>query len=166
MRSWNTQAIRKRIGMEIKENCLGKLEHHEEFDPEEEQTGLNFYKGMDVYNEPLSPKRPETKEEFVEKIVEKFETISKEKTELVETLKEGMQKFKGDKTLFSLCRKYKKVFKVLDFDLDEGEGKKDEENDSDDGETDDDDSDDGSDDDDDKDKENKSEDDEDDDGSG
>ncbi|PWA36928.1 hypothetical protein CTI12_AA594900 [Artemisia annua] len=77
-----------------------------------------------------------------------------------------MQKFKGDKTLFSLCRKYKKVFKVLDFDLDEGKGKKDEENDSDDGETDDDDSDDGSDDDDDKDKEDKSEDDEDDDGSG
>ncbi|PWA77952.1 hypothetical protein CTI12_AA221230 [Artemisia annua] len=111
MRSWNTQAMRKRIGMEIKENCLGKLEHHEEFDPEEEQT------------------------------------------ELVETLKEGMQKFKGDKTLFSLCRKYKKVFQVLDFDLDEGEGKKDEENGSDDGETDDDDSDDGSDDDDDKDKE-------------
>ncbi|PWA31103.1 hypothetical protein CTI12_AA625930 [Artemisia annua] len=62
MRSWNTQAMRKRIGMEIKENCLGKLEHHEKFDPEEEQTGLNFYKGMDVYNEPLPPKRPETKE--------------------------------------------------------------------------------------------------------
>ncbi|PWA46241.1 hypothetical protein CTI12_AA503420 [Artemisia annua] len=62
MRSWNTQAMRKRIGMEIKENCLGKLEHHEKFDPEEEQTGLNFYKGTDVYNEPLPPKRPETKE--------------------------------------------------------------------------------------------------------
>ena len=48
--------------MEIKENCLGKLEHHEEFDEEEEQTGLDFYKGMDVYNEPLPPKRPETKQ--------------------------------------------------------------------------------------------------------
>jgi hypothetical protein len=44
MRSWNTQAMRKRIGMEMIDNCLGKLEHHEEFDPEEEQTGLNFYK--------------------------------------------------------------------------------------------------------------------------
>ncbi|PWA97365.1 hypothetical protein CTI12_AA025680 [Artemisia annua] len=63
MRSWNTQAMRKRIGMEIKDNCLGKLEHHEEFDPEEEQTGLNFYKGTNVYNEPLPPKRPETKEQ-------------------------------------------------------------------------------------------------------
>ena len=62
MRSWNTQAMRKRIGMEMIDNCLGKLEHHEEFDPEEEQTGLNFYKGMDVYNEPLPPKRPETKQ--------------------------------------------------------------------------------------------------------
>lgn len=48
--------------MEMIDNCLGKLEHHEEFDPEEEQPGLNFYKGMDVYNEPLPPKRPETKQ--------------------------------------------------------------------------------------------------------
>ncbi|PWA90907.1 hypothetical protein CTI12_AA012830 [Artemisia annua] len=75
---------------------------------------------MDVYNEPLPPKRPETKEEFVEKIEEKFEIISNEKTELVETLKEGLQKFKGDKTLFSLCKKYKKMFKrprvVLDYE--------------------------------------------------
>ncbi|PWA75107.1 hypothetical protein CTI12_AA228290 [Artemisia annua] len=141
MRSWNTQAMRKRIGMEIKDNCLGKLEHHEEFDPEEEQTGLNFYKGTDVYTEPLPPKRPETKEEFVDKIEEKFENISNEKAELAETLKEGMQKFKGDKTLFSLCKKYKKMFNVLDFDLNEEE-KKDEENESDDGDTDDDDSDD------------------------
>ncbi|PWA54937.1 hypothetical protein CTI12_AA431760 [Artemisia annua] len=107
MRSWNTQAMRKRIGMEIKENCLGKLEHHEKFDPEEEQTSLNFYKGMDVYNEPLPPKRPKTKEEFVEKIEGKFEIISNEKTELVETLKEGLQKFKGEKTLFSLFEKLK-----------------------------------------------------------
>ncbi|PWA40731.1 hypothetical protein CTI12_AA560210 [Artemisia annua] len=104
MRSWNTQAMRKRIGMEIKDNCLGKLEHHEEFDPKEEQTGLNFFKGTDVYNEPLPPKRPETKEEFVDKIEEKFENISNEKAELAETLKEGMQKFKGDKTLFTLCK--------------------------------------------------------------
>ena len=52
--------MRKRIGMEMKEECLGKLDHHEEFDPDEEQTGLNLYKGNDVYNEPLPPKRPET----------------------------------------------------------------------------------------------------------
>lgn len=62
MRSWNTQAMRKRIGIEIKDNCLGKLEHHEQFNQDEEQTGLDFYKGTDVYNEPLPPKRPETKE--------------------------------------------------------------------------------------------------------
>ncbi|PWA70327.1 hypothetical protein CTI12_AA289060 [Artemisia annua] len=146
MRSWKTHAIRKRIRMQIKDNCLGKLEHHEEFDPEEEQTGLNFYKGTDVYNEPLPPKRPETKEEFVDKIEEKFENISNEKAELAETLKEGMQKFKGDKTLFILCKKYKKMFNVLDFDLNDGE-KKDEQNESDDGDTNDDDCDDGSDDD-------------------
>ncbi|PWA41512.1 Peptidase C48, SUMO/Sentrin/Ubl1 [Artemisia annua] len=66
-------------------------------------------------------------------------------SELADTLKEGMQKFKEDKTLFSLCKKYKKIFNVLDFVLNEGE-KKDEQNESDDGDTDDDDSDDGSDD--------------------
>jgi hypothetical protein len=81
-------------------------------------------------------------QEFVDKIEEKFEIISNEKKELVETLKEGMQKFKGDKTLFNLCKKYKKMFNVLDFDLNDS----DDGHTTDDGHTDDDDSDDGSDD--------------------
>ena len=79
-------------------------------------------------------------QEFVDKIEEMFEIISNEKKELGETLKEGMQKFKGDKTLFNLCKKYKKMFNVLDFGLNES----DDGDTSDDGQTDDDDSDDGS----------------------
>ena len=81
-------------------------------------------------------------QEFVEKIEEKFGIISNEKKkDLVDTLKEGIQKFKGDQTVLGLCKKYKKVFNDLDFDINEGE-KKDEKSDSDDGENNDEDSDD------------------------
>ncbi|GKC67910.1 hypothetical protein Tco_1100508 [Tanacetum coccineum] len=62
LRSWNTTTMKKRIKMETKTRCLGKLEHHGEFDPEEEQDGMNVYKGLDVYVPPINDKEPETKE--------------------------------------------------------------------------------------------------------
>ncbi|GKE71207.1 hypothetical protein Tco_1529279, partial [Tanacetum coccineum] len=62
LRSWNTTTMRKRIKMETKTRRLGKLEHHEEFDPEEEQDRMNVYKGLDVYVAPINDKEPETKE--------------------------------------------------------------------------------------------------------
>ncbi|GJV24487.1 retrovirus-related pol polyprotein from transposon TNT 1-94 [Tanacetum coccineum] len=55
---------------------LGKLEHHGEFNHEEEQDGINVYKGLDVYVTPINDKEPETKEEYYEKIVLKFDIIS------------------------------------------------------------------------------------------
>ncbi|GJU30810.1 hypothetical protein Tco_1174399 [Tanacetum coccineum] len=62
IRSWNTMMMRKRIKMEKSQRCLGSLEHHGEFDPEEEQNGIDLYKGLDVYIEPLSDRIPVTKE--------------------------------------------------------------------------------------------------------
>ncbi|GJT78790.1 ulp1 protease family, C-terminal catalytic domain-containing protein [Tanacetum coccineum] len=66
LRSWNTTTMRKRIKMETETRRLGKLEHHEEFDPEEEQDGMNVYKGLDVYVAPINDKEPETKEQYEE----------------------------------------------------------------------------------------------------
>ncbi|GKA59122.1 hypothetical protein Tco_0758435 [Tanacetum coccineum] len=66
LRSWNTTTMRKRIKMETETRRLGKLEHHEEFDPEEEQDGMNVYKGLDVYVAPINDKEPETKEQYGE----------------------------------------------------------------------------------------------------
>nr|GEX48524.1 hypothetical protein [Tanacetum cinerariifolium]GEX48531.1 hypothetical protein [Tanacetum cinerariifolium] len=54
IKSWNTMMIRKRIKMETRQNCLGSLEHYRDFNPEEEQIGIDLYKGLDVYIEPLS----------------------------------------------------------------------------------------------------------------
>ncbi|GKD46779.1 hypothetical protein Tco_1271424 [Tanacetum coccineum] len=82
LRSWNTTTMKKRIKMETETRCLGKLEHHGEFDPEEEQDGMNVYKGLDVYVPPINDKEPETKEEYYEKIVLKFDIISDERSEL------------------------------------------------------------------------------------
>ncbi|GJX43001.1 hypothetical protein Tco_0259677 [Tanacetum coccineum] len=62
IRSWNTMMMRKRIKMETSQRCLGSLEHHGEFDPEEEQNGIDLYKRLDVYIEPLSDRIPVTKE--------------------------------------------------------------------------------------------------------
>ncbi|GJT22215.1 hypothetical protein Tco_0892152 [Tanacetum coccineum] len=62
LRSWNTTTMKKRITMETEKRCLGKLEHHGEFDPEEEQDGLNLYKGLDVYVVPINDREPKTKE--------------------------------------------------------------------------------------------------------
>ncbi|GJX35014.1 hypothetical protein Tco_0246571 [Tanacetum coccineum] len=62
IRSWNTLMMRKRIRMETRQICLGNLEHQGEFNPKEEQIGIDLYKGFDVYIEPLSDKKPVTNE--------------------------------------------------------------------------------------------------------
>ncbi|GJT69293.1 hypothetical protein Tco_1028579 [Tanacetum coccineum] len=90
LRSWNTTTMKKRIKIETKTRCLGKLEHHGEFDPEEEQDGMNVYKGLDVHVPPINDKEPETKEEFYEKIIEKFDKIIEERLVLVRTLTDGV----------------------------------------------------------------------------
>ncbi|GJX98569.1 MAK10-like protein [Tanacetum coccineum] len=82
LRSWNTTTMKKMIKMETDTRCLGKLEHHGEFDPEEEQDGMNVYKGLDVYVPPINDKEPEPKEEYYEKIILKFDIISDERSEL------------------------------------------------------------------------------------
>ncbi|GKB66400.1 hypothetical protein Tco_0927812 [Tanacetum coccineum] len=41
IRSWNTPMMRKRIMMETSKGCLGNLEHHEYFDPDEDQNGID-----------------------------------------------------------------------------------------------------------------------------
>nr|GEZ36430.1 hypothetical protein [Tanacetum cinerariifolium] len=64
LRSWNTTTMKKRIKMEKETRCLEKLEHHGEFDSEEEQGGMNVYKGLDVYVPPINNKEPKTKEEY------------------------------------------------------------------------------------------------------
>nr|GEX41364.1 hypothetical protein [Tanacetum cinerariifolium] len=63
IRSWNTLMMRKRITMETSKGCLGNLDHHEDFDPDEDQNGIDLDKGLDVYIEPLSERKPVTKED-------------------------------------------------------------------------------------------------------
>nr|GEW90856.1 uncharacterized mitochondrial protein AtMg00810-like [Tanacetum cinerariifolium] len=58
-------------------------------------------------------------EDFYEKIIEKFKIIYKERAELVKTLREGMDKFNGDETMFDFYKEYKKVLKSIDFHLDD-----------------------------------------------
>nr|GEZ82706.1 hypothetical protein [Tanacetum cinerariifolium] len=55
--------MRKRIKMKTSQRCLGSLEHHGEFDPEEKQNSIDLYKGLDVYIEQLSDRIPVTKED-------------------------------------------------------------------------------------------------------
>nr|GEW75167.1 hypothetical protein [Tanacetum cinerariifolium] len=62
LRSWNTTTMKKRIKMKTETRCLGQLEHHGEFDREEEHDGMNVYKGLDVYVPPINDKEPKTKE--------------------------------------------------------------------------------------------------------
>nr|GEU97994.1 hypothetical protein [Tanacetum cinerariifolium] len=50
------------ITMEKKQRCLGNLEHHGDFDPGEQQHGLDLYKVLDVYIVLLSERKPVTKE--------------------------------------------------------------------------------------------------------
>ncbi|GJU38528.1 hypothetical protein Tco_1191485 [Tanacetum coccineum] len=102
--------MKKRIKMETYTRCLGKLEHYGEFNHEEEQDGINVYKGLDVYVTPINDKEPETKEEYYEKIVLKFDIISDERSEvLIRTLIDGVTKFEQDQTMFELCKQYKQI---------------------------------------------------------
>ncbi|GJV47331.1 hypothetical protein Tco_1437543, partial [Tanacetum coccineum] len=115
LRSWNTTTMKKRIKMETETRCLGKLEHHGEFDPEEEQDGMNVYKGLDVYVPPINDKEPETKEEYYEKIVLKFDIISDERSELVRTLRNGVKKFEDDQMMIDFCKQYRELFNDNEF---------------------------------------------------
>ncbi|GJX28884.1 hypothetical protein Tco_0236963 [Tanacetum coccineum] len=45
--------------------------------------------------------------------------FAEERLEMVETLRDGMNKFNRDQTMFDLCKKYKKMFKVVYFHLDD-----------------------------------------------
>ncbi|GJZ62829.1 hypothetical protein Tco_0619250 [Tanacetum coccineum] len=109
--------MRKRIMMETSKGCLGNLEHHGDFDPDEDQNGIDLYKGLDIYIEPLSERKPLTKEEFYEKIIEKFTKISKERSELIETLRGGMTKFGEDQGISDFYDQYKKLFKYAEFNI-------------------------------------------------
>nr|GEX41640.1 hypothetical protein [Tanacetum cinerariifolium] len=117
IRSWNTQMMRKRIMMETSKGCLGNIKHHENFDPDEEQNGIDLYKGLDVYIEPLSKRKPVKKVEFYEKIIEKFTKILKERSELIETLRKGMTKFGEDQGISNFYDQYKNLFKDAEFNL-------------------------------------------------
>ncbi|GJR25357.1 ulp1 protease family, C-terminal catalytic domain-containing protein [Tanacetum coccineum] len=117
LRSWNTTTMRKRIKMETETRRLGKLEHHEEFDPEEEQDGMNVYKGLDVYVALINDKEPETKEEYYEKIILKFDMISDERSELVRTLRNAVKKFKDDQMMIDFCKQYGELFNDNEFNL-------------------------------------------------
>ncbi|GJR11193.1 hypothetical protein Tco_0793845 [Tanacetum coccineum] len=117
IRSRNTTMMRKRIKMETSQRCLGSLEHHSEFDPEEEHNGIDLYKGLDVFIEPLSNKIPVTKEEYYAKIIQQFEKNLEERNELVHTLTDGMTKFEDDHMMFDFCKQYKEMFNDAEFNL-------------------------------------------------
>ncbi|GKD26150.1 hypothetical protein Tco_1232364 [Tanacetum coccineum] len=87
--------MKKRITMEIEKRWLGKLEHHVEFDPEEEQDGLDMYKGLDVYVVSINDREPKTNE--------KFDKILEERRVLVRTLTDGVTKFEHDQTMLDFC---------------------------------------------------------------
>ncbi|GKD80202.1 ulp1 protease family, C-terminal catalytic domain-containing protein, partial [Tanacetum coccineum] len=93
--------MRKRITMETSKGCLGNLEHHEDFDPDKDQNGIDLYKGLDFY----------------EKIIEKFTKITEERYELIETLREGMTKFGEDQGISDFYDQYKNLFKDAEFNL-------------------------------------------------
>ncbi|GJR15411.1 ulp1 protease family, C-terminal catalytic domain-containing protein [Tanacetum coccineum] len=116
LRSWNTTTMRKMIKMETETRRLGKLEHHGEFDPEEEQDGMNVYKGLDVYVPPINDKESETKE-YYEKIILKFDIISDERSELVRTLRNIVKKFEDDQMMIDFCKQYGELFNDNDFKL-------------------------------------------------
>ncbi|GJW65730.1 hypothetical protein Tco_0117614 [Tanacetum coccineum] len=116
LRSWNTTTMKKRIKMETETRCLGKLEHHGDFDAEEEQDEMNMYKGLDVYVPPINDKELETKEEYYEKIVLKFDIISDERSELVRTLRNGVENFKDDQMMIDFCKQYGELFNDNEFD--------------------------------------------------
>ncbi|GKA88455.1 hypothetical protein Tco_0810219 [Tanacetum coccineum] len=108
--------MRRRIMMETNQRCLGNLEHQGEFNPEEEQIGIDLYKGLDVYIEPLNNRKPVTKE-YYEKIIQQFEKNLKERNELVHTLTDGMTKFEDDQMMFDFCKQYKEMFNDAEFNL-------------------------------------------------
>ncbi|PWA40472.1 hypothetical protein CTI12_AA560510 [Artemisia annua] len=106
IRSWNTSMMKHRIELEKKEKCLGKLEHHGEFNEDEDQSGcINLYQGADVYFE---------EEDYYRLIESSLDRISKERKEMLETLNEGCTKYNEDRMMYKLSKRYMKRFNVKD----------------------------------------------------
>nr|GEU70112.1 ulp1 protease family, C-terminal catalytic domain-containing protein [Tanacetum cinerariifolium] len=117
LRSWNTTTMKKMIQMETEIRCLGKLEHLREFNPEEEQDGMNVYKRLDVYVPSINDKEPESKEEFYEKRIQKFDKVLEERCVLIHTLTYGVTKFGRDKGMIDFFKAYKEMFNDAEFNL-------------------------------------------------
>nr|GEV21458.1 hypothetical protein [Tanacetum cinerariifolium] len=94
----------KRIKMETRQIFLGSLEHHGDFNPEEEQMGIDLYNGLNVYIEPLSDRIPVTREE---------------RSELIRTLKDGVTKFENDQMMIEFCKQYGELFNDNEFNVSE-----------------------------------------------
>ncbi|GKE02241.1 hypothetical protein Tco_1390224 [Tanacetum coccineum] len=122
--------MKKQITMEIEKRYFEKLEHHVEFNPEEEQDGLDLYKGLDVYVVQINDREPEKMKEFYEKIIQKFDKILEERRVLVRTLTYGVAKFEQDQTMFDFCKQYKQMFNDAKFNLYESSNDEDNEGDA------------------------------------
>nr|GEV91732.1 peptidase C48, SUMO/sentrin/Ubl1 [Tanacetum cinerariifolium] len=105
--------------METRKKCLGRLEHHRDFNPEEEQIFIDLYKGLDIYIEPLSDRIPVTREEYYKKIIQKFDKISEERSELVRTLRDRVTKFENDQMMIKFCKQYGELFNDNEFNVSE-----------------------------------------------
>ncbi|PWA37056.1 hypothetical protein CTI12_AA594850 [Artemisia annua] len=117
IRSWNTAMMKQRIELEKKQKCLGKLEHHGEFNQEEDQSGcINLYQGADVYfeEEIEDETSPATKEDYYRLVESSLDRISKERKEMLETLVEGCTKYNEDRMMYNLSKRYMKMFNVKD----------------------------------------------------
>nr|GEW20903.1 hypothetical protein [Tanacetum cinerariifolium] len=85
----------KRIKMETRQKCLGRLEHHGDFNSEEEQIGIDLYKGLDVYIELLSDRIPVTREN------------------------NRVTKFENDQMMIEFYKQYRELFNDNEFNVSE-----------------------------------------------
>ncbi|GJY48653.1 hypothetical protein Tco_0438609 [Tanacetum coccineum] len=96
--------MKKQRKNESKDKECNELKEEEEFDPKEEQSGMDLYKGLGVYTEPSMPI----------KLVER-----EERYELIQTLKDGINKFEDHQTMLDFYKDYKQVFIDVHFSLDD-----------------------------------------------
>ncbi|GJT86936.1 hypothetical protein Tco_1068653 [Tanacetum coccineum] len=118
------QKVQDMLGIPMGSRKLEDLEQRPSNDPfikewenQFKHDGINVYKGLDVYVPPINDKEPETKEEYYEKIVLKFDIISDERSELVRTLRNGVKKFEDDQMMIDFCKQYRELFNDNEFKL-------------------------------------------------
>ncbi|PWA71217.1 hypothetical protein CTI12_AA283080 [Artemisia annua] len=112
IKNWNSSLMNQRQKLEIEREEIGTMELHGKWSESEVQGTEGFFDGSVKVRQAHSSRVPPTdKQSFCRMINDKLSSISREKVELEDLLKNANTEFPNDEDVLELYKKYGAVFK-------------------------------------------------------